>query len=60
LTEFGSGNGRVDLINSMNLMIIFGISGPEKIEKFKDLSINISVYILEFHKVLGFLGLISQ
>ena len=60
MTEFGSENDRVDLINSMNLVIIFGISSLEKIEKFEDLTIGISVYILEFHKVLGFLGLISQ
>jgi len=59
LIDFESGNGRVDLINSIDLIIIFWISGLEKIEKFEDLTIGISVYILEFHKVLGFLGLIS-
>ena len=59
MIDFESGNGRVDLINSMDLIIIFWISGLEKIEKFEDLTIGISVYILEFHKVLGFLGLIS-
>lgn len=59
MIDFESGNGRVDLINSIDLIIIFWISGLEKIEKFEDLTIGISVYILEFHKVLGFLGLIS-
>ena len=54
--EFGSRNGRVDLINPVGLVAVFGVGVLREIEKFKGLVTSISnVYILEFHKVLDLL-----
>ena len=54
--KFGSKNSRVDLINPVGLVVVFGVGVLREIKKFKSSATGISnVYVLEFHKVLGLL-----